>query len=141
MMEQLVITVPGSVPSKGNLYRVSRRGGLYSTGEVHDFSALVARVMIDAALVPLKGDVDVTVWVYSANDRRDIAGCEKALLDALQNWRRGSRGKRIPIRHGCYQNDKQVRRFLVEWGGIDKKNPRCEVIVKAYSPESRSVPE
>jgi hypothetical protein len=58
--------------------------------------------------------------VHAPHDRADVPGVEKALLDALQAFRVVNR-RRVPNPGGvgCYANDKQVRAFTAEDGGVD----------------------
>lgn len=74
----------------------------------------------------------VTLRIFYASQRPDLD--ESIVLDVLQD-RYGRRGTlngepvRELLQHGVYRNDRQVREKHV-FHGIDKANPRTEVVVE-----------
>lgn len=145
------LTIPGWAPSKSNSYRIGRRadgtpvivkGG--GSGRNHDkgnalaeFEQAALAAVLTNRVEPFEDFVSVEATVYPPNMRCDIPGCEKVLLDSLQNWRMGKgKSKRRRVvnigGYGCYLNDSQVKRFLVEFGGVDKVNPRIVVTIKPW---------
>lgn len=128
----IALTIRGAVPSKANRYRRGKNGGLYSPADVKVFADRVLFEMMRLKIRPLDGDVEVSVKLYPRTARPDLTGCEKALLDAMQDWRYvnvDGRRTKLAYFHGCYHDDKQVKRLVLEHCGVDKSNPRVEVVV------------
>ena len=63
---------------------------------------------------PLKDDVCINVLFYFKDNRKDIDGCLKALLDCMQGI--------------VYENDRQITELHI-FKMIDKKKPRVEIQV------------
>jgi len=61
----------------------------------------------------IEGDVSVTITIYYATRRPDLD--ESVILDAMQGL--------------VYLNDRQVKEKHIFWG-LDKTNPRAEIIVE-----------
>lgn len=61
----------------------------------------------------LGGDVIVELTIYYASRRPDLD--ESLILDLLQGV--------------TYENDRQVKEKHIYWG-LDKENPRCEIVVR-----------
>ncbi len=61
----------------------------------------------------MEGDVSVTITIYYASRRPDLD--ESVILDAMQGL--------------VYLNDRQVKEKHIFWG-LDKTNPRAEIIVE-----------
>ena len=87
-----------------------------------------------AARQRLDGPVRVTLRIFYASERPDLD--ESIVLDVLQDrWRRSKPqnpivpSQRVLVQHGVYRNDRQVREKHV-FHGIDRKNPRTEVVVE-----------
>jgi len=59
-------------------------------------------------------DVEVYMQIHYASRRPDLD--ESLILDLLQGV--------------AYQNDRQVKRKIIEWG-LDRSNPRCLIEIKA----------
>lgn len=143
----VLLTIPGVAPSKGNSYRAVLRGGKPAlvkgrrhagSADVGAFEAAVLQAMVDARLQPFAGPVTVEARVYPPDQRRDTPGVEKALLDALQSWRKQGR-VRVPNPGGvgAYADDRQVRRLDVEFGGVDRERPRLELRITPWAPRPR----
>lgn len=142
-MSAIALVIPGVCPSKGNSYRIAYRGDRPTLvkGQRHDGSASVEAwevaalaAMLRARVMPIEGFVAVEALVFPPDDRADVPGVEKALLDSLQSWRKqGRRRAPNPFGAGCYANDKQVRRFVADFGGVDATRPRIEVTVRPWT--------
>jgi len=142
------LVIPGVAPSKGNSYRIVYRkgrptlmkagGGRYHDGRTVDaFEAAALRAMLEAKARPMPGFLTVEAVVYPPDLRADVPGVEKVLLDSLQSWRqRGRQRVPNPFGAGCYDDDRQVRRFVADFGGVDATSPRVEVIVTPWTPRS-----
>lgn len=68
--------------------------------------------------------VEVEIRIFFQSERPDTDGPVKAILDALQS----SNPKLNRLGAGIIENDRQVKRFLVE-RVIDREHPRVEVTV------------
>lgn len=131
----LVLTIPGKPPSKANRYRIAG-GRFYADRAVHDYERVIARILADGQVAPLEGFVDVTIHTYPPDLRSDLTGGEKLVLDALQAEQRVKVGEYFRVirnKWGAYVNDRQVRRFEMEFIDVDKVNPRIVVTVRPYS--------
>ena len=62
----------------------------------------------------IESDVVVTIRIWYASRRPDLD--ESLILDLLQDV--------------AYLNDRQVKEKHIYWMGVDKLNPRCEIIVE-----------
>ncbi|MBB5408578.1 Holliday junction resolvase RusA-like endonuclease [Paraburkholderia sp. HC6.4b] len=81
--------------------------------------------------VQLTGPVRVTLRIFYASERPDLD--ESVVLDVLQSRyakvkRHGAKVREL-VHAGVYVNDRQVREKHV-YHGIDRTNPRTEVIVE-----------
>lgn len=83
------------------------------------------------ARVQLTGPVRVILKIFYASERPDLD--ESVVLDVLQDRSRtvevGRRKFRQLVQAGVYRNDRQVRQKFI-FHGIDRANPRTEVIVE-----------
>ena len=83
------------------------------------------------ARVQLTGPVRVILKIFYANERSDLD--ESVVLDVLQDRYRkvetAHQQLRKLVQRGVYVNDRQVRQKFV-FHGIDRANPRTEVIVE-----------
>lgn len=71
----------------------------------------------------LEGDLAVTMRIHYASRRPDLD--ESLILDLLQGV--------------AYKNDRQVREKHIFWG-LDRENPRCEILVQKKQKDSQGVP-
>jgi Holliday junction resolvase RusA-like endonuclease len=91
--------------------------------------------------VQLSGPVRVTLRIFYASERPDLD--ESVVLDVLQSRyakvkRRGVKAREL-VHPGVYVNDRQVREKHV-FHGIDRTNPRAEVIVEPLAAQQSSLP-
>jgi Holliday junction resolvase RusA-like endonuclease len=134
----LNFTIFGEPASKANSRQIVTIGGRPSSikskkarGYEHD----ALRQIPPAARQRLEGPVCVTLRIFYASERPDLD--ESIVLDVLQDrWGKAERnpfdgkpGPRPLVQAGVYRNDRQVREKHV-FHGIDRKNPRTEVIVE-----------
>jgi hypothetical protein len=89
----------------------------------------------------LEGDVKVTMRIWYASRRPDMA--EDLLLDMLQDRTKLDKrlGKRVLLQAGVYRNDRQVAWKDVRRMGIDAANPRTEIEVEALEPQQERMPQ
>lgn len=73
--------------------------------------------------------VRVTMRIFYASERPDLD--EAAILDILQ----AKKVRGVVVREGVYVNDRQVREKHI-WKGIDKKDPRAEIVVETLDEKS-----
>ncbi|HSC06810.1 MAG TPA: hypothetical protein VLD59_08285 [Steroidobacteraceae bacterium] len=80
--------------------------------------------------VRMEGDVKVTMRIWYASRRPDLA--EDLLLDMLQDRTKLDKtsGKRVLLQAGVYRNDRQVAWKDIRRMGLDPKNPRVEIVVE-----------
>lgn len=89
--------------------------------------------------VRLEGDVKVTMRIWYASRRPDLA--EDLLLDMLQDRTKLDKtlGKRVLLQAGVYRNDKQVAWKDIRRMGIDPKNPRVEIEVEPLQAQQTAI--
>lgn len=87
--------------------------------------ASMFKQQIPDGIVPIEGDVSVSMMIYYASRRPDLD--ESLILDLLQD--------------AAYLNDRQVKEKHIFWG-LDKENPRTiiEVTKKEGSEEPSKHP-
>jgi len=66
----------------------------------------------------MTGDLKVTMTIHYASRRPDLD--ESLILDLMQDV--------------FYVNDRQVKEKHIYWG-LDKENPRTEIIIEALAPK------
>jgi hypothetical protein len=94
-----------------------------------------------ACRLRLVGDVKVTMRIWYATRRPDMA--EDLLLDMLQDRTKLDKrvGKRVLLQAGVYRNDRQVAWKDIRRMGIDAANPRTEIEVEALEPQQAAMPQ
>lgn len=81
----------------------------------------------------LEGNLRVTMTIYYLSNQPDLD--ESIVLDVLQAKFKGTGKERVCIRRGVYLNDRQVREKHI-FHGIDKRNPRVELMIESLAPQS-----
>jgi hypothetical protein len=120
-----IVDVPDGKGGKRRLFAKSK--------EALTFEREALRQIPPAARQRIDGPVRVTLRIWYATERPDLD--ESLVLDVLQDrWVRpklpmGGTGERMLGQAGVYRNDRQVREKHV-FHGIDRKNPRVEVLVE-----------
>jgi Holliday junction resolvase RusA-like endonuclease len=112
--KDMIFTIELPVPT--NRAYATNRGRWYKTDECKAWEEKAGWTIKQSwKEKPLEGHVIVSIWFMFENDRRDIDGGIKSVLDLLQ-------------RQGVYKNDRLVWNMDVH-KRIDKEFPRCVVEV------------
>lgn len=109
-------TIRGEPASKGNARRLGIVKGkpvMFRSKKHVQFKSHFDAQVPD--MVPYEGDVEVEMTIYYASRRPDLD--EAIVLDLMQGH--------------AYKNDRQVKKKVITWG-LDRDNPRCEIIVRPY---------
>lgn len=143
-MTQIAFTILGEPASKANSreivtlrFRDKATGELKSSPRVRKsdkalgYEADALKQIPPRCRVQLAGPVRVTLRIFYASQRPDLD--ESVVLDVLQDRyktvKRGDDKERVLVQKGVYVNDRQVREKHV-FHGIDRANPRTEVVVE-----------
>ena len=119
-------TILGEPCSKANSRRIANWGGVIKSKKALDYSASFAKQL--AFLRPRKqltGDLVISIRIWYASRRPDLD--ESLILDLLQQRKDKRTGAVTP---GVYANDRQLKECHVYHMGIDKVNPRAEIVVE-----------
>ncbi len=114
-MQALSLIIFGEPASKSNSRRLVRFGSmsrLIKSQKALSYSDAFKHQVASLGYEPFAGDVVVTMTIYYASRRPDLD--ESLILDLLQGV--------------TYLNDRQVKEKHIYWG-LDKENPRCEIVV------------
>lgn len=128
-LQVVSLKIFGEPASKANSRRVVRIGGmsrLIKSAKALTYSDVFKRQVRDMHIVPVHGDVRVTMHIWYASRRPDLD--ESLILDLLQGV--------------AYVNDRQVKEKLIYWH-LDPEQPRSEIVVEELpmpkkKPRSRS---
>jgi Holliday junction resolvase RusA-like endonuclease len=140
-MSSIKFTILGEPASKANsrdIVKIAGRPASIKSEKARDFEANALRQIPPAARVRIACPVRVTLHIFYASERPDLD--ESVVLDVLQDRHKsikltradrelGVKPQRLLIQKGVYVNDRLVREKHV-YHGIDKKNPRVEVMVE-----------
>lgn len=153
----VALTILGEAASKANSREFAQfkqrdpetgelktRMRLRKSDKALSYEADALRQIPPAARRRIEGPVRVTLRIYYATERPDLD--ESVVLDVLQDRYQsmptlpGENGekKRVLIQHGVYRNDRQVREKWV-LHRIDRKNPRCEVLVEPLQAQQQGL--
>lgn len=134
MIRFTILGEPVSHKNGYHIVTIGKRPAIVKSKEALAYERDALRQIPPAAKQRLEGPVRVTLRLFYATERPDMD--ESLLLDVLQDrWTRiASINPIVPSRRelaqpGVYRNDRQVREKHV-FHGIDRKNPRTEVIVE-----------
>jgi len=117
-------TVPGHPISKSNFHprggghspeSVARQRQLFEYEDV--VGSYVGEQMKENGWSVLEGAVQVLIVSFKKADRGDCSNLGKSVFDALQGI--------------LYDDDKQVRLAAIFDGGVDKENPRLEILASS----------
>lgn len=114
-MQALSLTIFGEPASKSNSRRMVRFGDmsrLIKSAKALSYSDAFKQQVAKLDYEPFVDDVVVIMTIYYASRRPDLD--ESLILDLLQGV--------------TYLNDRQVKEKHIYWG-LDKENPRCEIMV------------
>lgn len=140
-MSPIKFTILGEPASKANSRKIAKIAGRMASiksEKALDFEANALKQIPPAARVRIACPVRVTMHIFYASERPDLD--ESVVLDVLQDRYKsikltkadrelGVKPQRVLIQKGVYVNDRQVREKHIYWG-IDKRNPRVEVMVE-----------
>ncbi|MBC8722110.1 RusA family crossover junction endodeoxyribonuclease [Paraburkholderia sp. 31.1] len=139
----IAFTILGEPASKANSRSIVSRRYRDDAGRIRSrpmsirsekalaFERYALRQIPPLCRVQLTGPVRVTLRIFYASERPDLD--ESVILDVLQNRYTHVKVSGVRVRElaqaGVYMNDRQVREKHV-YHGIDRTNPRTEVIVE-----------
>jgi len=137
-MTRIALTILGQPCSKANSRQIVTIAGRPTPIKSKEALAYERDAMLQIpapARVRIEGPVRVTLRLWYASERPDLD--ESIVLDVLQDRYGkkpgpgidGDERERPLVQAGVYRNDRQVREKHV-YHGIDKRNPRAEVIVE-----------
>jgi Holliday junction resolvase RusA-like endonuclease len=142
---KLEFTILGEVASMKNSREIVLLGGkpaLIKSQKAREYEKTASLQIPSEARQMLQGPVRVTMRLFYSSERPDLDGAllldilaarYKKLKGKLQKVADGqyaySEGERVLVSKGVYENDRQVRAMLL-LHGIDKANPRAEIIVE-----------
>lgn len=133
-MQRIQFTILGEPASKANsrkIVTIAGRPSSIKSDKARNFERDALRQIPPAARIQLQGPVRVTLRIFYASQRPDLD--ESVILDVLQDRYKtigkGDQKRRELVQRGVYINDRQVREKHV-FHGIDKANPRAEIIVE-----------
>jgi len=127
---KITLTILGEAASKANsrqIVTIKNRPASIKSKKARDYEANALRQIPPAARLSLEGRVRISIWIYYCSERPDLD--ESIILDVLQDQYHGKGENRTVIQKGVYKNDRQVREKFI-YHGIDKKNPRADIIVE-----------
>jgi len=135
----IAFTLVGEAASKANSRKIvtfGKRAASIKSDKARSFEKSALYQIPMWARQQLDGPVCVTMRIYYASERPDLD--ESLVLDILQDrWQRVE-GKRVLVQKGVYRNDRQVREKHV-YHGIDRSNPRVEIIVEPLLAQQESL--
>lgn len=127
---RIELTILGQAYSKANgrkVVRLSGRSALIKSSDALAYERDALRQIPPAARQRLDVPVKVTMRIFYASQRPDLD--ESLILDVLQDRYTGSGAARTLVQAGVYTNDRLVRERHI-YHGIDKRNPRAEIVVE-----------
>lgn len=135
MIRFVIFGEPASKANSRKLVTLGKRPAFIKSDKARNFEADALMQIPPAARVRLQGPVRVTLRIWYASERPDLD--EAVVLDVLQDRfgkaPKGSNGETLGprplVQAGVYRNDRQVREKHV-FHGIDRRNPRTEVVVE-----------
>ncbi|WP_233872404.1 hypothetical protein [Paraburkholderia adhaesiva] len=149
----IAFVIRGQPYSKSNRRKAVTLRFRDAAGELHTRPQFIksdeARAYEQAALlqipvacrVRLTGACRVTIKVFYSSERSDLD--ESVILDVLQDrwtWVKTAAGKtRVLVQAGVVRNDRQIREKHI-WHGIDRANPRAEIMVEPLTPQQTGLP-
>ena len=111
----IAIVLP--IPPSANHRHHMTRGRVVLTDEARNYARVVQSICIHQDMLPLKGELVITIDVYARDRRIDTDNYLKAPLDALQGY--------------AYKNDSQLKRICIT-RYVDKQNPRLEIAIAPF---------
>lgn len=150
---KLEFTILGEPASKANsrqIVTIAGRPSSIKSAKARGYEANALRQIPPRYRLRLEGPVRVTLRVFYATQRPDLD--ESVILDCLQDRYgkppkdvlQGAAAKgvaispRVLIQAGVYRNDRQVRERHV-YHGIDRKNPRAEIVIETMEAQQQEL--
>lgn len=130
MTERVELVILGEPASKANTRKIvsfGTRAAVIKSEKARNFERDALKQIPPTKRLRMEGPLRVTMFVYYASQRPDLD--ESVILDVLQDRYSGKGEYRTLTQAGVYRNDRQVREKHV-YHGIDKENPRAEIIVE-----------
>ena len=131
-MIEISITILGEPASKANqrkIVQIAGRPAVIKSEKARAYERDALAQIPPRARLQLEGPVAVTMRIWYATQRPDLDA--SVILDVLQDrYRKAGDGSRVLIQRGLIRNDRQVRELHLHHG-IDRKNPRAEITVRA----------
>jgi Holliday junction resolvase RusA-like endonuclease len=135
MSEIVSLVIAGEPASKANSRKIvtfGNRPASIKSDKARSFEKSAMLQIPNEAKRMLTGKLRATIRIFYASERPDLD--ESVVLDVLQAKFSGSGKDRVCVRKGVYLNDRQVREKHV-FHGIDKANPRAEIVIEALEPQ------
>lgn len=136
-------TILGEPASKANSRKIVSFGGRPSSiksDKARSYERDALAQIPPRYRLQLEGPVRVTLRIFYASQRPDLD--ESIVLDVLQDRYKtvgkGDDKQRQLVQKGVYINDRQVREKHV-FHGIDRANPRAEVIVEPLNAQQAAL--
>lgn len=129
---------PASKANSRQIVTIDGRAALIKSKKARNFERDALRQIPSNARQRITGPVRVTLRIWYASERPDLD--ESVLLDVLQDRFRGKGEARTLLHPGIYRNDRQVREKHV-FHGIDRANPRAEILVEPLQPQQAELIE
>lgn len=129
MIRLVILGQPCSKANSRQIVTIKGRPTPIKSKEALAYERDALRQIPPAARQRLEGPVRLTIRIWYASERPDLD--ESLLLDVLQDRYATDKHtkERVLVQAGVYRNDRQVRERHV-YHGIDRANPRAEVIVE-----------
>lgn len=144
-MRDIAFTILGQAYSKANSRQLVMRGK--TPANIKSPEALAYEISAVKQIPPifrlqLVGEMCISLWMYYESERPDLD--ESLVLDCLQDRyatekltktqkdllkAAGKRPKKVLVQKGVVVNDRQFRERHV-YHGIDKRNPRVEIVIE-----------
>ena len=124
-MEKVEIFLKGVIPAQKNSKQIAynRRTGkpfVMSSKRVKDWQDDMAEVLDILNIQPIKGPVEINCkFVHKDKRKKDLDNEFTSVCDLLKN-------NNIIEDDNCFI----LRKFIVEFGGIDKENPGVYITIK-----------
>lgn len=149
-MSAIAFTILGQLPSMKNSRRIvliGKRPALIKSKDALAYEKTAQLQVPSSARQMLAGPVRFTATVFYSSQRPDLDPA--LLLDILAAKYERQKGKlvkiadgeyaheeseRVLVRRGVYINDRQCREIHL-YHGIDKANPRAEVVIEPMEPQ------
>ena len=115
---KISLTLP--YPPSANTYYRNVRGRTLISKRGREYRTAVGIIALGESLTALTGPLELIVDLFPPDRRRrDLDNSQKGLWDAMQHA-------------GCFEDDCQIVRAVLEKHAPDKSAPRAEVVVRPY---------